>query len=152
MPKVHIAFICILLLVVACAPSGRQYTNQMEVLHQEWDYLVAGIAQNESLDQDSAFDEWLSSVNGLRPPRALAFEHKIYLSVHQDFVAIFRTMRDQYAEELVDGNIANCYLISNQMPDAFKQSCNLLLKAQQDVVYVRIHWTWDLLKLESSTQ
>ena len=152
MAKIHITSICILLLVVGCAPSDRQYTNQMEVLHQEWDYLVAEIAQNESLDLDSSFDEWLSNMNNLRPPRTLAFEHKIYLSVHQDFVAIFRTMRDQYAEELVLGNIANCYLSSNQMSDAFKESCNLFLKAQQDVMYVRIHWTWDLLKLESSTQ
>ena len=152
MAKIYITFICILLLVVACAPSDRQYTNQMEALHQEWDYLVAEMAQNESLNLDSSFEEWLSSINALRPPRTLAFEHKIYLSVHQDFVAIFRIMKDQYAEELVLGNIANCYLISNHMSDAFKGSCNLFLKAQQDVAYVRIHWTWDLLKLESNTQ
>ena len=73
-------------------------------------------------------------------------------SYYKDFIGIFRVLRDDYADEARDINIINCYLAPNQVSEAFKQACNLLLKAQQDVGYVRAHWTWDLLKLESVLQ
>ena len=136
----------------ACAPSDRQYTNQMEELHREWDYLLTVLPLGEATNSDEALDTWLYEVSNLRPPRSLAFEHNIYVAVHEDFIEVFRTLRDDYGEEAGESNIINCYLTSNQVSEAFKQACNLLLKAQQDVGYVRAHWTWDLLKLESVLQ
>ena len=147
--KILVLFAPILVVISACAPSDRQYTNQMEELHREWDYLLTELSLAQTSSNDEALDIWLYEVSNLRPPRSLAFEHNIYVSVHKDFIGIFRVLRDDYADEARDINIINCYLAPNQVSEAFKQACNLLLKAQQDVGYVRAHWTWDLLKLES---
>ena len=141
-----------LVVASACAPSDRQYTNQMEELHRQWDYLLTALPLEEATNSDEALDTWLYEVSNLRPPRSLAFEHNIYVSVHKDFIGIFRVLRDDYADEVMDSNIINCYLKTSEVTEAFKQTCNLLLKAQQDVGYVRAHWTWDLLKLESVLQ
>jgi len=150
--KILVLFAPILVVISACAPSDRQYTNQMEELHREWDYLLTELSLAQTSSNDEALDIWLYEVSNLRPPRSLAFEHNIYVSVHKDFIGIFRVLRDDYADEARDINIINCYLAPNQVSEAFKQACNLLLKAQQDVGYVRAHWTWDLLKLESVLQ
>ena len=150
--KILVLFAPILVVISACAPSDRQYTNQMEELHREWDYLLTELSLAQTSSNDEALDIWLYEVSNLRPSRALAFEHNIYVSVHKDFIGIFRVLRDDYADEARDINIINCYLAPNQVSEAFKQACNLLLKAQQDVGYVRAHWTWDLLKLESVQQ
>ena len=150
--KILVLFAPILVVISACAPSDRQYTNQMEELHREWDYLLTELSLAQTSSNDEALDIWLYEVSNLRPPRSLAFEHNIYVSVHKDFIGIFRVLRDDYADEARDINIINCYLAPNQVSEAFKQACNLLLKAQQDVGYVRAHWTWDLLKLESVQQ
>ena len=150
--KILVLFAPILVVISACAPSDRQYTNQMEELHREWDYLLTELSLAQTASNDEALDIWLYEVSNLRPPRSLAFEHNIYVSVHKDFIGIFRVLRDDYADEARDINIINCYLAPNQVSEAFKQACNLLLKAQQDVGYVRAHWTWDLLKLESVLQ
>ena len=150
--KILVLFAPILVVISACAPSDRQYTNQMEELHREWDYLLTELSLAQTSSNDEALDIWLYEVSNLRPPRSLAFEHNIYVSVHKDFIGIFRVLREDYAHEARDINIINCYLAPNQVSEAFKQACNLLLKAQQDVGYVRAHWTWDLLKLESVQQ
>ena len=150
--KILVLFAPILVVITACDPSDRQYTNQMEELHREWDYLLTELSLAQTSSNDEALDIWLYEVSNLRPPRSLAFEHNIYVSVHKDFIGIFRVLRDDYADEARDINIINCYLAPNQVSEAFKQACNLLLKAQQDVGYVRAHWTWDLLKLESVLQ
>ena len=150
--KILVLFALILVVISACAPSDRQYTNQMEELHREWDYLLTELSLAQTSSNDEALDIWLYEVSNLRPPRSLAFEHNIYVSVHKDFIGIFRVLREDYAHEARDINIINCYLAPNQVSEAFKQACNLLLKAQQDVGYVRAHWTWDLLKLESVQQ
>ena len=150
--KILVLFAPILVVISACAPSDRQYINQMEELHREWDYLLTELSLAQTSSNDEALDIWLYEVSNLRPPRSLAFEHNIYVSVHKDFIGIFRVLRDDYADEARDINIINCYLAPNQVSEAFKQACNLLLKAQQDVGYVRAHWTWDLLKLESVLQ
>ena len=150
--KILVLFAPILVVISAGAPSDRQYTNQMEELHREWDYLLTELSLAQTSSNDEALDIWLYEVSNLRPPRSLAFEHNIYVSVHKDFIGIFRVLRDDYADEARDINIINCYLAPNQVSEAFKQACNLLLKAQQDVGYVRAHWTWDLLKLESVLQ
>ena len=150
--KILVLFAPILVVISACAPSERQYINQMEEFHREWDYLLTELCLAESSCKDEALDIWLYEVSNLRPPRSLAFEHNIYVSVHKDFIGIFRVLRDDYADDARDINIINCYLAPNQVSEAFKQACNLLLKAQQYVGYVRAHWTWDLLKLESVLQ
>ncbi len=152
MLKLLFLLIPVLVLISACAPSDRQYTNEMEELHREWDYLLTEISLSQTSSNDEALDTWLREVSNLRPPRSLAFEHNIYVSVHKDFIGIFRVLRDDYTDEVTDTNIINCYLTTNQVSEGFKQACNLLLKAQQDVGYVRAHWTWDLLKLESVLQ
>ena len=150
--KILVLFAPLIVVISACVPSDRQYTNQMEELHREWDYLLTELSLAQTSSNDEALDIWLYEVSNLRPPRSLAFEHNIYVSVHKDFIGIFRVLRDDYADEARDINIINCYLAPNQVSEAFKQACNLLLKAQQDVGYVRAHWTWDLLKLESVQQ
>ena len=125
--KILVLFAPILVVISACAPSDRQYTNQMEELHREWDYLLTELSLAQTSSNDEALDIWLYEVSNLRPPRSLAFEHNIYVSVHKDFIGIFRVLRDDYADEARDINIINCYLAPTQVSEAFKQACNLLL-------------------------